>query len=378
MTRVRNNTMPSEIPDGKPLRKCDMHVHASSLEQTYDRKTHRKLVEPGGLYRAICRVVADHWVQPMVSQYIGADLPKINELFIQFKHDLLSMLELARLRGMDYFAVTDHDTIEPVMRLLEECPDLVKRVIVGEEVTAHFRDGIHLDVGVFGLNEGQHREIQGAKGDLVRELVPYLDEQGLLYALFHPFKVPSSKRGEKLNRDDILQLREIFAVVEKRNGLSPKRLNELAESFFEGNASIGGSDSHRRHGVGVTYTAAYANSKEEFLEAIRNGEGKVYGVHGSIRQFILEIVDKVYSYGSVARFAIPDETSLETREVIENVLRESGQKLIKMNGSTIVTVPIEGRWRIHEALLVLFSIVSSPIYASVLHYKETGIDRSLL
>lgn len=360
------------------MQKADMHVHLGSIEQTFNDRVKHGPEKLGGLYQKVCRAIANHMVHPMAAEYFSVDLPKIDELFIRLNHDPGLLFELAMRAGMDYLAVTDHDTIDPVVRFLGKYHNLVDRVIVGEEVTTHYKDGIHLHVGVYGLSQTQHKEIQEARRDMRRELIPYLNGQGLLYSLNHPFQVPVSRRGNKLTYDDMVELRELFRVVEKRNGLIPERLNELAESFFRDNASIGGSDSHRRNGVGRTYTAAYADSKEEFLEAISDGRGEVRGAHGTVWQNILEILDKISSYGSVVRFGVPDEVICKIRLHMQNVLYESGDSLIRIDGHAIAAMPFRGRWRISEALMVLFSVVSSPMYAVALRDKESYIDEALL
>ena len=88
---------------------------------------------------------------------------------------------------MDFVAITDHDSIEGALRLLEARPERASEIIVGEEVETLLPDsGQRLHVNVFGLDEATHREVQRLRRD-VRELVAYLRHKGLLHVLNHPF-----------------------------------------------------------------------------------------------------------------------------------------------------------------------------------------------
>src|SRR5215510_14950184 len=62
----------------------------------------------------------------------------------------------AKARGMDLVAITDHDRIDGALTIADRSD-----VIVGCEVTGIFpRDGVRVHLGVLGVSEAQHREIQ--------------------------------------------------------------------------------------------------------------------------------------------------------------------------------------------------------------------------
>src|SRR5207247_2299220 len=68
--------------------------------------------------------------------------------------DPADVFDRAKAAGMDYVAITDHDSIEGALRLLDERPDRAAEIIVGEEVETRFPDtGQRLHVNVFGLDE---------------------------------------------------------------------------------------------------------------------------------------------------------------------------------------------------------------------------------
>ena len=66
----------------------------------------------------------------------------------------------AKSRGMDLVAITDHDSIDGALELLEQLPD-ARDVIVGEEVSCWFPDtSIEVHLGVYGMTEALHRDVQ--------------------------------------------------------------------------------------------------------------------------------------------------------------------------------------------------------------------------
>ena len=72
----------------------------------------------------------------------------------------LEVYRRAKRRGMDLVTITDHDSIDGCLELLNKLGDL-PGFVMGEEVSAYlprFRHTVH--IGVYGHNEAQHRDIQ--------------------------------------------------------------------------------------------------------------------------------------------------------------------------------------------------------------------------
>src|SRR5262245_60944629 len=87
---------------------------------------------------------------------------------------------LAKARGMDLVAVTDHDSIEGAMTL-SHLPDLV----VGCEITAAFPgQGVNVHLGVLDITPRQFAEINRRRRD-VAELLPYLREEQIFTTVNH-------------------------------------------------------------------------------------------------------------------------------------------------------------------------------------------------
>ena len=173
--------------------------------------------------------------------------------------------------------------------------------MIGEEVTAQVPEFRHrLHVGVYGITESQHRDIQKLRGD-VRELVGYLRAQNILFALNHFFH--DFHQAEHLQQY-MERMAELFDVFEEQNG-SMQRVHNLFISQLlqhlerQGKplSRIGGSDAHTLRRIGRTYTVAQdARTKEEFLDAVRQGRTYVAGWHCNQWQLAGDI------YGVVLRY----------------------------------------------------------------------------
>ena len=205
----------------------------------------------------------------------------------------------AKRRGMDLVTITDHDSLDGCLELLDrrgELPDF----ITGEEVTATFPQFNHtVHLGVYGLNEAQHREIQRLRSN-AQELIPYLREQNLLFAMNHFFHDFADLERVVGYTQCMSQLFDIFEV---RNGSQERDHNTLIANLVETLRQrgrvvgmIGGSDSHTLRRLGRTYTVCPAANREEFLEAIRTGQSQVCGAHSNHLSLAADI------YGVVLRY----------------------------------------------------------------------------
>ena len=86
----------------------------------------------------------------------------------------------AKARGMDLVTITDHDTIDGALTIADR-----EDVVVGCEVTGVFpRDGVRVHLGVLGLTEAQHNEVQRLRQDITM-LLPYLLQEGLFTSINH-------------------------------------------------------------------------------------------------------------------------------------------------------------------------------------------------
>lgn len=181
----------------------------------------------------------------------------------------------AKARGMDLVAITDHDAIEGALTIADR-PD----VIVGCEVTAVFpADDVRVHLGVLGIDEVQHREIQRLRHD-VRELMPYLKREEIFTTLNHV----ASRINGSITARHIAALMPWVDGIEVINGSRLPSQNRTAACLADAcnKVTVAGSDSHTRRGIGQTWVEAPgARTREEFLTALQAGRVVVGGRQGN-------------------------------------------------------------------------------------------------
>jgi predicted metal-dependent phosphoesterase TrpH len=190
--------------------------------------------------------------------------------------------KLKRL-GMDLVTVTDHDSIDAAEELRSR-PDF----FLSEEVTCRLPSGTELHMGVYDITERDHIELQRRRDDFER-LTAWLRERNLLFSANH---ISSSLTGRRSLGDFELFERE-FPAVETRNGHMLARANENAAALadFAAKAEVGGSDAHAMASVGCAWTVVpRARTREEYLDGLRRGQGRVRGATGSYWKLTRDIL----------------------------------------------------------------------------------------
>ena len=156
-------------------------------------------------------------------------------------------------------------------------------MIVGEEVSCR-HGNIEVHLGVYGMTESLHRQIQPLRRNAV-EVIACLRDAGIFFSLNHLLHF---YRGQA-PLQDYLRLIDDVPALEVRNGAMLSAHNLLIERVASGwNAGnhqsrmgmIGGSDAHTLRRVGRTWTEAPGRNREEFLESLRCGLGRPGGDHG--------------------------------------------------------------------------------------------------
>ncbi len=208
--------------------------------------------------------------------------------------------DLAMDRGMDFVTFTDHDTIQGVVHLLDEHPELERNFLTGEEVSARFSDGMVIHINIVGLTESDHKEIHryagvaGREHDCLRyrvpDLIAFLETRRLFYFLNHMLW---TTKPELLTWERTVELVELFRTFEGRNGCRSKVTNELIVEIvrkLRGDSArfVAGSDSHADN-MALTWTEVEARNKKELLSALKSGPTKIVGEHGSPERFHNEI-----------------------------------------------------------------------------------------
>ncbi len=209
--------------------------------------------------------------------------------------------EQAKARGMDLVTITDHDTIDGVMKLVERG---YPGVVTGEEVTVHFpEDQCKLHVLVWGLTPAQHEEIGGLglRSD-VYQFAAWLRDRNLAHSLAHPVYV----QNHKLTLWHLERCALLFKGFEILNGahsgthrsalatflrsLTPGRVHRLIEQHhleplwtrvWE-KGLTGGSDDHGLLNVGRAWTQVPGKVQDprEFLRLVMAARSEAGGTAG--------------------------------------------------------------------------------------------------
>lgn len=228
--------------------------------------------------------------------------------------------DTAKARGMDFVTITDHNSIEGCLALVDrrgELPDF----IFGEEVSARFpEDGTVVHINVFDHDEEQHREIQRVRQN-VYDLIDYVRRIGKLYVLNH---MTWTAQHRVLTATQIETMLELFDVFEGLNGARSYAHNAFAWQATRGRGKtlVAGSDSHTNR-VGTTYTLSAGGTKAELLAAIQAGHAACCGGFGTpekLREDVWTILHK-----NVER-RLADTTSRWERFICHAV-RQTGKAL---------------------------------------------------
>lgn len=213
--------------------------------------------------------------------------------------DPLDVHKQAKRRGMDFVAITDHDTIDGVLALQK----LKQDVLVGEEVTCWFpEDDCKLHLLVYGITPEQHDALRKRRNNIY-EVAEYVEAQRIAHSVAHPIY----RQNEKLERWHVERLILLFKGFECLNGahsplhreafepvlerLSPETIKRLSDTHGLAprwpepwvKARTGGSDDHGLLNIGRTWTEfpAEVGSVGQILDCLRSGMCKPGGEAGS-------------------------------------------------------------------------------------------------
>src|SRR5262245_55677616 len=178
---------------------------------------------------------------------------------------------LAKERGMDFVTITDHDSIDGCLALLDRRPDLPD-FFISEEVETWFPDTLQLiDVNVFDIDEKQHAEISRRQRNNY-DLHEYLREEKIIASANHMFQNYRMRNSPRGYFEEMLRMFDIFEV---KNGAMTSHHNRLVEDLMavvrekRGAVSlVAGSDAHTLAPLARVYTVAEATSVRDFLDKV--------------------------------------------------------------------------------------------------------------
>src|SRR5690348_6238209 len=200
-------------------------------------------------------------------------VPVFDRVCRESYNDPRQAYETLKRRGMDLVTVTDHDSIDAAESLRGK-PDF----FLSEEVSCRASSGTALHVGVYGIEERDHLQMQRRRDDLPG-LVAYLRERRLLFSVNHAF---SGLTGRRTLSD--FEEFSSFAAIETLNGQMLPAANRYAQQWAAalGKAVVAGSDAHTMDSLGRTWTAVPgARTCLEYLRGVKSGAGQVAGESGN-------------------------------------------------------------------------------------------------
>lgn len=202
--------------------------------------------------------------------------------------------DLAKKRGMDLVTITDVNTIEGVEKISG-----LPGAFISEEIGAHLpgsKKPVH--ILVYNISGAQHEETVKLRAN-VYDLLDYLEEEGIVNALAHPFYFP----GEDLTAKEWKEIIRRVLLVEGRNGTRAYWENraaiemgrEIRGEDFSGFTA--GSDDHCGRFFALTWTEAVSDGTPDgFLRELVLGKGVLKGDHGSAVRSSYAVYSIAYSF----------------------------------------------------------------------------------
>jgi predicted metal-dependent phosphoesterase TrpH len=215
-------------------------------------------------------------------------VPGLNRICRESYNDPVEVYDRLKRMSMSMVTITDHDSIDGA-EALRRHPDF----FLSEEVTVLMPSGTEMHMGVYGITERDHAEIQRRRNDFIA-LLMYLTERKLFFSANHVFSGLTGRRKE----EDFHWFESYVPAFETRNGQMWPTANGSAARLAArlGKIGIAGSDSHTIAGVGHTFTEVPgARTVDEFFAGLRAGCGRVHGVHGSCGKLTADVFSIVRS-----------------------------------------------------------------------------------
>ncbi len=250
-----------------------------------------------------------------VTDYYASNSLSIPESY----SDPIETYRTLKAKGMDLVTLTDHNSIDGVLEILERG---YTDVFISSEMTATFpEDGCNIHVTVANMTEAQFREVDRLRGN-VYEMIAYVDdeiaaelrgerENKLAYFMTHPLM---STQNRPYGREGSLRLEHIekalllCSCIEVRNGARGKAVNRVTKRMVKAltpevierladkhglepkgptpwiKAMVGGSDDHSGINPGDTWTEfgyrGPSPTPNQLIDSIRRCETSAQGAHG--------------------------------------------------------------------------------------------------
>ncbi|MEZ4386906.1 MAG: PHP domain-containing protein [Candidatus Krumholzibacteriia bacterium] len=271
-------------------------------------------------------------------------------------------------RRMDYFTLTDHDTMDGYRRLIRELPEADRRLVIpGVEHTLRDPDlGFSIHVNLFLLDPDRYAHLR-REVETVDDLLHFCGEHQILAQYNHPtwFEHDELRLGQ-IDFAKVPYVAEVFQVLELNAG-RPRRLNqatrELAHRY--GKALTANSDSHSGD-VGLAHNVAPGDTAVAWLHNVWAGLGTVASAdmtYSGMLNVVHDLIDAVLDSCEGLTLA---ESMIHTRHRLVEALA------VHLLNSRWLRRPGPAR----EGLRLLLKQISRPAIISWLH-QERRLARQL-
>nr|NJM03093.1 glycosyltransferase [Desulfobacula sp.] len=232
--------------------------------------------------------------------------------------DIDTLYSTAKAAGMDFVTITDHNTIEGALELVEKYPE---DTFISVETTTYFpENGCKIHILIFDITRDRFEQIQAVRHDIYR-LRDLIRTHDLAYSVAHGFY----SINQRLTVEVLEKLMLLFDVFEGLNGarnryynetwqdilksLTPEKIQILREKYKidpMGSDSwikgfTGGSDDHAGLFIGRTATRAQGGlSKAAFIQKIRERKTLSLGRCNDYKSFAFSIYKIFCDYSSHA------------------------------------------------------------------------------
>jgi hypothetical protein len=167
---------------------------------------------------------------------------------------------VARKRGLDGIAITDHNTIAGALELKSLASQIM--VIVAEEIRT--REG---EIIGYFLTDTIPPALS------VRETIQEIKRQGGLVSIPHPFDTLRTSRLGRAALEKIISEVDMIEVFNSRDLLQQTDSEFIEELKKKGVVPVVGSDAHQRWEIGKSYMIMEKfSSPQEFLANLRTAQ----------------------------------------------------------------------------------------------------------
>lgn len=257
--------------------------------------------------------------------------------------DVHTLYREAKKQGMDFVTVTDHNTIDGALELVDHYPD---DTFISVEVTTYFpENNCKIHVLVYDLTEEQFAAIESLRRNIY-QFRAFIKEQNIAYSVAHGFY----SVNQKLNQSTLEKLILLFDIFESLNGarnrhynetwqailksLTPERIRTLEQKYGIQPMSddpwikgfTGGSDDHAGIFIGETFTVSDCKkSVPDFIHTIKRKKTISQGRCNDYKSFAFSIYKIFCDYSAVAKKNAPGGIVA----FVNNVVFEDHQSRLK-------------------------------------------------